>query len=128
MVVDLTPEGQWRLITEDKVELPSKQFQSAFSTQVEFSQEEFHERIRCPREITLSGVVKILKNLDPSNASGPDGISLSILKINSWLIAYFLKKGEHYKVENYRPISLTSVPCKVMEHLIVATTMTYVND
>jgi hypothetical protein len=28
------------------------------------------------------------------------------------------KKGERYKAENYRPISLTCICCKLMEHII----------
>ena len=33
------------------------------------------------------------------------------------------KKGQHYDPANYRPISLTSVPCKILEHILVSTIM-----
>ena len=33
-------------------------------------------------------------------------------------ISAIFKKGEKKKTENYRPISLTSVPCKLMEKLV----------
>ena len=38
------------------------------------------------------------------------------------------KKGERYRAENYRPISLTSVPCKILEHIVVSTVMTFAED
>ena len=45
---------------------------------------------------------------------------------SGWKIAHVTpvyKKGEHYKPSNYRPISLTSIPCKIMEHIIVSNMM-----
>ena len=30
------------------------------------------------------------------------------------------KKGQKYQADNYRPISLTSVCCKIMEHVIAS--------
>ena len=40
---------------------------------------------------------------------------------HDWKLAHttpVFKKGERYKAENYRPISLTCIACKVMEHII----------
>ena len=80
-------------------------------------------------EVTIPGVEKLLKNLDPSKASGPDGISPRVLKeaavelapplallyqasLNSgvvpvdWreaIVIPVFMKGEKYKAENYRP-------------------------
>ena len=96
--------------------------------------------------ITEEGVKKLLLNLDPNKACGPDGISPRLLKIvaeevtpaltllfrNSyqtgtlpldWKLAHItsvFKKGEQYKAENYHPISLTCIACKVMEHIIAS--------
>ena len=102
-------------------------------------------------EITSAGVEKLLEKLDMSKATGPDGVSPRILKTLSTEIAPILttifkhsmksgcvptswkkanvsaiyKKGEHYKPSNYRPVSLTSVPCKVMEHIVVSHVMSH---
>ena len=43
-----------------------------------------------------------------------------------WKLAFVqpvYKKGEHYKASNYRPISLTSVCCKLLEHILVSNIM-----
>ena len=72
---------------KDKAEGLNQKFHSAFSSKESFSKEEF--RSRCPMspvdplqlqckmvEIAMPGVWKLLeKKLDPSKASGPDGIS-----------------------------------------------------
>ena len=101
--------------------------------------------------ITEEGVKKLLLNLDPNKACGPDGISPRLLKVvaeevtpaltllfrNSyqtgtlpldWKLAHItpvFKKGERYKAENYRPISLTCIACKVMEHIIASHIMSH---
>jgi hypothetical protein len=33
-------------------------------------------------------------------------------------ISSIFKKGDKHLPENYRPVSLTSVPCKLLEHII----------
>ena len=33
------------------------------------------------------------------------------------------KKEEHHKTENYRPVSLTSISCKLLEHVVHSTIM-----
>ncbi|KAJ8042793.1 RNA-directed DNA polymerase from mobile element jockey [Holothuria leucospilota] len=95
-------------------------------------------------EVSLEGVVKLLKELNPNKASGPDGIPAHILKLaaeevapalcsifqksldtgvlpSSWLCANIspvFKKGDRSLASNYRPVSLTSICCKVLEHII----------
>ena len=97
-------------------------------------------------EIVISelGVYNALNSLDPSKASGCDGISAKILKKCSialyqpihhlfslslcqhyipleWrihLIRPIFKSGERQKVLNYRPISLLCVVSKVLERLV----------
>jgi hypothetical protein len=86
----------------------------------------------------------LLQDINPSKASGPDGIPNRILKEcasqiapsltvifqksidtgtlpEDWLnanISCVYKKGDKHAAENYRPVSLTSVPCKPLEHII----------
>eukprot|EP00745_Piridium_sociabile_P024159 TRINITY_DN38010_c0_g1_i18.p1 TRINITY_DN38010_c0_g1~~TRINITY_DN38010_c0_g1_i18.p1 ORF type:complete len:273 (+),score=57.69 TRINITY_DN38010_c0_g1_i18:147-965(+) len=94
--------------------------------------------------INPEGVAKLLRNLNPAKASGPDNIPNRVLKVcadaiapsltaiyitsiesgklpDDWLTANIssaFKKGDRHKAENYRPISLTSVACKLLEHNI----------
>ena len=85
----------------------------------------------------------MLNQLKTNKASGPDGISkilkelsdivAPILRIifqltldtgivsNNWKIANVVQihqKGECSKPLNYRPISLTCITCKLLEHII----------
>jgi hypothetical protein len=94
--------------------------------------------------IDTTGVTKLLKNLNASKASGPDNMPNKILKTcaesiapalttiftcsletgqlpGDWLsanISAVFKKGDRNRAENYRPVSLTSVACKLLEHII----------
>ncbi len=94
-------------------------------------------------------VQKLLSNLNTSKAAGPDGISAKILKElaceispilthilnqslhtgdipSDWLDANVMplfKKGDKLKAENYRPVSLTCIVCKLLEHIIFANVM-----
>ena len=89
-------------------------------------------------------VLKLLHNLNPNKASGPDKIPIRILRECADEIAPFLqslftqslntgdlptdwktafitplfKKGDRSSPSNHRPVSLTSVCCKLMEHCI----------
>ena len=93
---------------------------------------------------TQKKVYDKLSKLKPSSAPGPDGLTARILKdfagiLASPLAAIFnssmdsgvipsdwkcanvspiFKKGSKAKPENYRPVSLTSIPCKVAESII----------
>lgn len=94
--------------------------------------------------ISTAGVAKLLRDLKPFKAPGPDCIPNTVLKTcadsiapaltmiyqrsldtgtlpQDWLeanISSVYKKGDRHLAENYRPISLTSVPCKILEHII----------
>ena len=93
--------------------------------------------------VSVRGVHKLLSNIKPKKASGPDSIPCRVLKevalelaqvltdiFNTFLatslllidwtatnIAPFFKKGNTNGADNYRPISLTCVCCKLLEHI-----------
>ena len=105
-------------------------------------------------KITAEGVTKLLKNIKVDKASGPDLIPNYILKNCSselspaltsifqqsldtgdvpsdWRnasIAPVFKKGDRHTAANYRPVSLTSVCCKLLEHIICRHMMNHLED
>ena len=80
---------------------------------------------------STDGILKLIKLLNTNKASGPDNISAKALTICAEEIAPILtvlftanitsvfKKGDKINPSNYRPISLTSLCCKLMEHNII---------
>lgn len=90
------------------------------------------------------GILKQLQNLSPNKAAGPDQLPPWFLKMFASKIAPILtdlfqssvdqgliphqwkeaniyaifKKGDKSAPDSYRPISLTSVTCKILEHII----------
>ena len=86
----------------------------------------------------------LLSKCDPGGSPGPDGVHPRILKEcaselsvpfsilfrtsfssgilpSTWkqsIIHPIFKSGSRHKAENYRPISLTSIPCKIMEKIV----------
>ena len=104
--------------------------------------------------ITEEGVDKLLQGLNPNKASGPDQISPRLLKElhaevtpilthilqlslttgivpDDWrhaTVAPVYKKGPKYKPSNYRPISLTCIASKIMEHILVSNIMSFFDE
>ena len=100
---------------------------------------------------TTPGIDKMLCGLNPNKAQGPDGIKPLVLKQLHLTIAPFLqvlfsrsyeegvmpsdwrkanvtpiyKKGHRDSPANYRPISLTCIASKVMEHVVVSSMMSH---
>ena len=94
--------------------------------------------------VTEEGVLKLLSKLKTNKATGPDQISAKILKEccdaiaplftkifqksldsgclpDDWCKAFITpiyKKGDKANPANYRPVSFTSIPCKLLEHII----------
>ena len=94
-----------------------------------------------------------LWKINPSKATGPDLIPMRVLKEAASAIAPFLcfifqksidtgsvpadwkhaniiavyKKGSRTAANNYRPVSLTSVPCKLLEHIMFRHIMTHLD-
>ena len=95
-------------------------------------------------KIDWKGVHKLLKNLKVHKATGPDEIPAYVLKTaadelapalallfqlsmdqgeipQDWkqaLVVPIFKKGDKHQPSNYRPVSLTSITCKLLEHII----------
>ena len=96
--------------------------------------------------IATEGISKLLKNLQPDKAAGPDNIKPIVLKElhqelapalkvifqlsltsgtlpDDWTkarVSPIYKKGDKSIAANYRPISLTCIACKLMEHTITS--------
>ena len=101
--------------------------------------------------VTKEGVEKLLKKINPSKACGPDMIPARILRdmaeeISPILTTLFqrtidlgelpedwksanvspiFKKGDRFKASNYRPVSLTSLCCKLQEHIITSNVLSH---
>ena len=129
-----------------KAEILNDQFKSVFTTENDNPPQEAEPTIPSMPDITinLEDVTKLLKNLNPNKASGPDGISPRILQLaadelapalcvifqksldtgeipKTWLqanISPIFKKGDRTLASNYRPVSLTAVCSKVLEHIV----------
>ena len=106
-----------------------------------------------PLEFQTKGIVSLLRNINTKKASGLDGISCWVLKEPAEEIAPFLqfifnqllttgqvpgdskcadvtpvfRNGSKKEACNYRPVSLTSVPCNILEHIIFHHIMGYLD-
>ena len=104
--------------------------------------------------VTEAGVHKLLKNLNPGKASGPDEIPTRLLKEladdiapvvtsiirqtlnqgrlpdvwrDAWVTPVF-KKGGRSDPANYRPVSLTCIVCKLAEHILCSHIRGHLDD
>ena len=102
----------------------------------------------------VTEVTSLLKQVDPYKATGPDGIPSRLLKevaneLSPCLTLVFntslqqgklpidwkkaivtprFKKGNRNDPVNYRPISLTSVCCKLLERIVYLNIMSHLNN
>ena len=130
----------------------NEQFKSVFSPQSRVPEDILPpSKTQKAPDITISeaGVRKLISKLKEHKASGPDDISPRVLKELASSIAPILKlifqksystgqlpsdwkkanvvpaykKGPKSDPANYRPISLTCICCKMMEHIIASSIM-----
>ena len=104
--------------------------------------------------ISVAGIDKLLKNLQPNKAAGPDDLRPTVLKElhheispilqvifqvslnsgilpNDWTkarVSPIFKKGDKAAASNYRPISLTCICCKLMEHIMTSNLVKHLNE
>ena len=97
-------------------------------------------------DISLNGLLKLLHNLKPGKAAGPDTLKPLLLRelrdeiapiikvifdrslqtgklLADWTKANVMpvfRKGDKSLAANYRPISLTCILCKVLEHILAS--------
>ena len=106
--------------------------------------------------VSTEGVItcKLLTGLNPSKALGPDELHPRVLKElanelgqvfahlfqqsldtgeipKEWLltnICPLFKKGDRAFACNYRPVSLTCMPCKLLEHIVCLNIMAHLDE
>ena len=113
-----------------------------------------HEVSMAQIDISYEAVLGVLRGLDASSSCGPDGVQSRLLKSCADVLAYPLaviigrslstgsyptqwsqscvvplfKRGSRTTPSNYRAVSLTSVPCKVAERLVVGHIMSFLDS
>ena len=142
---------------KQKAEALAQQYKSVFTTEDTsyIPSKGPGEHSKMPSiDITTNGVEKLLAGLNPRKAAGPDQVSTWMLKNFSSILAPALceifkqslhtgdvpvdwktahitaifKKGERCDLGNYRPVSLTSVTCKMMEHILASNIRQHLDD
>ena len=155
-IASLRDEGLLHSNPRDKAQILNKQFQSVFTPESALPLSALAQSILpspypdMPEiQVNEPGILKLLQNLKPHKAGGPDNIKPIILKQLAIEIAPILtfifntsletgevpsdwrnanvvpiyKKGSRYNASNYRPISLTCICCKILEHVIATAIM-----
>ena len=159
--IDIAPlkeNGVLKDSPKDKAGILNSQFSSVFTTD---SPDDFPDKSpwtsshQYPNiadiKVSEEGVNKLLSNLNPHKAMGPDGLHPKILKqlansispilqlifqksIDSgtvpsdWKkanVSPIFKKGMRYEAANYRPVSLTCICSKLMEHIVTKHLLTH---
>lgn len=137
-----------------KAEILVDQFSSVFTQGNDNSKPKVSKYLENPIDkltITVEGTRKLLDNIVTSKATGPDNIPNRVLKECSselapgicelfqrsidtgcipddWTnanVAPLFKKGDRHQASNYRPVSLTSVLSKLLEHIVCKHMLNY---
>jgi len=139
-----------------KANILNRQFASVFTAEGDAPLPVIHRNVTPAIDsihVTCKGVTKLLRNLKPHKATGPDGIPARLLKETAtevapavtllfqasldrgkvptfWkeaLIVPIFKMGNRSSAVNYRLISLTSILCKLCEHIVHSTISTHLD-
>ena len=138
----------------DKADVLNNFFSSVFVKSDDFDEDRLENDIGSRLDdinITLEEVEKVLNGLKPDKSPGPDNLHPKVLYEsrkeicvplfmifnqsiqegnipNDWrkaIVVPIFKKGSKKEPSNYRPVSLTSVVCKLCESLIRKNVMNY---
>ena len=141
----------------DKANILQNQFSSVFTNEPEGVLPRVNQRTNATipnLRITVDSVKEMMQKLNVNKSIGPDGLHAMLLKELSnsivhpltvlfnmtldqgvlpddWKLGHIFpiyKKGSKKIAENYRPISLTSVLCKMLEKLIRSHIMKHLVD
>lgn len=142
---------------EEKGNLLNTTFQKAFTKSGDTNTPTFEPRTNkeMPTIVfTEDGIEKMILALDSSKSPGPDGVTARDLRLIAPVAAKYLctifsqslmegdipddwknanispifKNGPKSDPRNYRPISLTSIPCKLMEHIMISNIMKFLTE
>ena len=157
-ISDLVDRNRTFYRAKDKADHFNDKYSQAFSEPCDttYPPPNFSDSSNTLNQITVSkkGVLTLLQNIKENKATGPDEIPGKFLKIcafelhevftilfqtsldlgvvpDEWKVAHIFplfKKGDKTKAENYRPISLTSISCKLLEHIVHSTVMGFLDS
>ncbi|KAL8612443.1 hypothetical protein ACOMHN_058571 [Nucella lapillus] len=156
-VAPLKEKGQLYSDSKSKARILLQQFKSVFTCETDAPLPSVKKTCAhdIPRiHIHPEGVLKLLRNINPNKAPGPDKTPNLVLKERApnlapalttlfqysldtgdlpsdWRnanIACVYKKGDKHAAENYRPISLTYVISKLLEHIICRNILTHLEN
>ena len=156
-IAPLKDNGRLFNSSKDKADILNRQYQSVFTQEDPDSSIPDPDGNPFPAmkdiSVTEEGVKKLLQKANPRKASGPDMIPARFLKEcaedlapilviifskslqtgtvpDDWKtanVSAVFKKGQRYDPANYRPVSLTCLCCKMLEHIIVSNVMKHVD-
>jgi hypothetical protein len=155
-VAPLKSNGSLHSDCKIKAEILNSQFTSVFTSEDISNIPTYEETYNDVPNIivTRNGILKLLKDINIHKATGPDNISGTLLKSvceeaadalvlifqtslncgklpSAWKEAFItplFKKGDKNIASNYRPVSLTSICCKLLEHIIHSTVIRHLEQ
>ena len=155
-IAPLKDNGRLFNTAKDKANILNRQYQSVFTKEDSQTvpKPTGQQYPQMPDiTITTEGIYKLLQKCNPCKAYGPDKIPARMLKECALELAPLLctiyevsitsgtvpkdwnhanvtaifKKGSRYDASNYRPVSLTCLCCKFLEHIIVSNTLKHLD-